>query len=97
MNNQTIGIAGVFALTFFLLALRHCIHLLGQPNRRRHVNPTTLSGNFEVHPKPVEDDSWLLWSPDTEGGVPNRGDETTSAAPAPRDMRGTLLRLITGR
>jgi hypothetical protein len=37
MNNQTIGIAGVFALTFFLLVVRHCIYLLGERKRRRCV------------------------------------------------------------
>ena len=97
MNNQTIGIAGVFALTFFLLVLRHCIHSLGRPNKKRNVNRTTSCGNFELNTKAVDDDSWLLWSPDAEAGAPNRVDEARSAAQAPRDKKKTLLRLITGR
>jgi hypothetical protein len=49
MSNQMIGIAGVFALTLFLLLLRHCLLLLGRPNRSRHVNPTAPRGNLELH------------------------------------------------
>lgn len=79
MNNQLIGIAGVFALTFFLFLLRHCFLSLGRPNRRRYVNPTAPSGNLELNSKAVEDDSWLIWQPDTEAGALNRHDEATRA------------------
>jgi hypothetical protein len=96
MNNQMIGIAGVFAVTFFLLVLRHCFLSPGRARRSRHVNPTRPRGHDESN-KAVEDDSWLLWSSHNEAGSPNRDDEATRAAPAPRDNERTLLRLITGR
>jgi hypothetical protein len=68
VSNQLIGIAGVFALTFFLLVLRHCFLLLGRANKSRYVNPTTPRENFALNTKSVEDDSWLLWLPDNEAG-----------------------------
>jgi hypothetical protein len=65
MNNQLIGIAGVFALTFILLVLRHWFLSLGRPSRRRYVAPMALPGRHESNTKTVEDDSWLLWTPDS--------------------------------
>jgi len=97
MNNQMIGITGVFALTFFLLLLRHCFLLLGRANRNRHVNRTTSRETFELNTKAVEDDSWLLWSPEADAGSPNRVDDPPRAAPEPQDKGRPLLRLITGR
>jgi hypothetical protein len=97
MNNQMIGITGVFALTFFLFVLRHFFLSLGRANKSRYVNPTAPRGTFELNRKAVEDDSWLLWSPDNEAGSPSRVDETTRAARAPRDKGTTPLRFITGR
>lgn len=97
MNKQMIGIASVFALTFFLLVLRHCFLALGRPNRSRYVNPTAPRGNLEMNTKAVEDDSWLLCSTDDDAGSPNRVDNATRAAPAPRDRGRTLLRFIAGR
>lgn len=73
--NQVIGIAGVFALTLFLLVLRHYFLSLGRVKRGGYVNPTAPSRNFELKRKAVEDDSWLLWTPDPDprAGSSKRG------------------------
>jgi len=97
MNNQMIGITGVFALTFFLLLLRHCFLSRGRANRSRYVNRTTSPGTFELNTKAVEDASWLLWSPEGDAGSPNRVDDAPRATPEPQDEGRPLLRLITGR
>jgi hypothetical protein len=97
MNNQIIGIAGVFAFTFFLLALRHCLVSLGRANRNRYLNPTAPRGNYELNMKGVEDDSWLLWSPDSDAGSPNHDDEVTRATREPRDRGISPLRFFAGR
>jgi hypothetical protein len=97
MSNEIIGIVGVFAFTFFLFVLRHFYLSIGRTNKSRHVTPTTPPGHYELSTKAVEDDSWLLWSPDNEAGSPNRVDEATKAAREPRDEGRTLLRLIAGR
>ncbi|MEK6406725.1 MAG: hypothetical protein AABN34_07165 [Acidobacteriota bacterium] len=96
MNNEMIGIAGVFALTFFLLVLRHCLASMGRARRSRHVNASRPRGHDESK-KSEEDDSWLLGSSDNEAGSPNRVDELREPLRAPRDNERTLLRLITGR
>lgn len=57
MTNQVIGIAGVFGLTFFLLALRHLLLIWSQPSRRRHISPSVPS-NFANNT--AKDDWWLL-------------------------------------
>jgi len=78
MNNQMIGIASVFVLTFLLFVLRHCFLSLGRRNkRRRYVTPTALPGNHEMHKKAASDDAWLLWTkdPDKQGGSSNRVDD----------------------
>lgn len=79
MNNQAIGIAGVFALTGFLLAVRYCLISLGRANRNRHVNPALQRGRAEANPEVVEDDSWLLCSSDIETSSPNPAGEATKA------------------
>ena len=69
MSNEAIGIAGVFGLTFFLLALRHLLQLWSQPSRRRHISPSVPS-NFVSNT--AQDDSWLLRPPDDaseSGGI----------------------------
>lgn len=77
MNNQMIGIAGVFAFTLFLFLLRHFYLSLGRPKKRRYVTPTALPGNHEMHKKAARDDAWLLWTkdPDKQGGSSNRVDD----------------------
>lgn len=66
MSNQMIGIAAVFALTFFLLAVRYCFLSLGRSKKNRHVNPASQRGGAESNLRVVEDNSWLLWSSDSE-------------------------------
>ena len=66
MNNQMIGIAGVFAVTLFLLVLRHCFLSLGRARRSRHVNPTAPRRDHEPNLKSADDDAWLLWSPELD-------------------------------
>jgi hypothetical protein len=63
MNNQVIGIAGMFALTFVLFVILHCFLSLGRPNRRRYVKPMTLHRDYESSTN--EDNAWL-WSPEFE-------------------------------
>ena len=63
MNNQMIGIGGVFALTFVLFVLLHRFLSLGRPNRRRYVKPMTLHRGHESSTKSTEDNAWL-WSPE---------------------------------
>ena len=77
MNNQTIGIAGVFAFTFFLFVIRHFYLSLGRRKKRRYVTPTALPGNHEMHKEAASDDAWLLWTedPDKQGGSSNRVDD----------------------
>jgi hypothetical protein len=79
MSNQMIGIAAVFVLSFFLLAVRYCLLSLGRSNRNRPVNPALQRGGVESNPVVVEDDSWLLWSSDTENEFARqRGYENVS-------------------
>jgi hypothetical protein len=76
MNNQMIGIAGVFAFTLFLFLLRHFYLSLGRPKKRRYVTPTALPGNHEMHKKTASDDDWLLWTEDPDKqGSSNRVDD----------------------
>jgi len=76
MNNQTIGIAGVFALTIFLFVLRHFVLSLGRPKQRRHVNPMIPRKDQERRTTSADDDDWLLWRPklDRRAGVPKAGE-----------------------
>ena len=64
MSNQMIGITGVFALTLFLLILRHCFLALGRVKRSGNVTLTLPRASYEFDTKTGEDDSWLLWTSD---------------------------------
>ena len=76
MNNQVIGIAGVFAFTLVLFLLRHFCLSLGRRKKRRYGTPTALPGNHEMHKKAVSDDAWLLWTEDPDKqGSSNRVDD----------------------
>jgi hypothetical protein len=76
MSNQMIGIAGVLAVTFVLLTLLHFFLSLGRRRSNRYVNPEPPREN-KSNVKRLEDDSWLLWSPDNDAGSPNSADEPT--------------------
>ena len=97
MSNQMIGIASVFALAFFLLAVRYFFLSLGQSNRNRYVNPALHRVSAESNPRDVEGDSWLLWSSDSETSSPNPAGEATRAPRAPSHKDSPPLRVITGR
>jgi len=62
MSNEVIGIAGVFIVTFLLIAFLHVFLRWGHPRRSplRPPSPTTLERDT------TEDNSWLLWPPDGE-------------------------------
>lgn len=86
MNNKMIGIASVFALTCFLLVLRHWFLSIGRPNRSRHDSTNkTQHGGFERNARAVEDDARLLCSRDIEAGSPNSAGGATRAAVAPHE------------
>ena len=61
MSNEVIGVAGVFVITFFLLALRHLLLIWGQASERRHMSPS-VPRNLLTNT--ARDDSWLLPSQD---------------------------------
>ena len=65
MNNQTIGIAGVFVFTFFLFVLRHFFLSIGRTNKSRHVTPTAFPQRRQSN-QSAESDDWILWTPDRE-------------------------------
>ena len=60
MSNQVIGVAGVFVITFFLLALRHLLLIWGQASKRRHMSPSVPN----LVTNTARDDSWLLRAQD---------------------------------
>lgn len=71
LENQIIGIAAVFLLTFCLIALYHLIGKIGP--RRKRYNLLKEKANEGVQNQPHDskkssgkDDAWLLWSPDLE-------------------------------
>jgi len=97
MNNQTIGVAGVFGLAFFLLALRYCILSLGRPRKSRYVNPTAPRASAELSVKAAEDDHGTLWPPDNEAGSPIPAGEAARTADAPQNKGRPQLRLTTHR
>ena len=77
MNNQVIGIIGVFVLTLFLLVLRHILLIWGQPSKRRHLRQSPPE---RVARDTTEDDSWLLLSPDDKAVMSAYSSESTRRA-----------------
>jgi hypothetical protein len=92
MNNQMIGIASVFSLAFFLLALRHLLLSVGRSHRDRYVDPALHPLSAELDPTDIEDDSWLFWSSDSETNSANPAGEAT-----PRHKERPSMRVITSR
>ena len=68
--NNLIGIAGVFVLTFFLIALYHLMSAFGR-HRKRYDAQTKRPKDPEHDRQPDhnprrtsgKNDDWLLWSP----------------------------------
>jgi hypothetical protein len=77
MGNEIIGFGGSFALTFFLLLLRHLYLSLGRSNKSRYVAPTALSATRELNKKAAGDDARFLWTADLDGqgGSPSSTDD----------------------
>lgn len=93
LGNQTIGIAGVFVIAFFLFALRHCLLSLGKSDRHRSVNHALHIVNAESNQRDAEDDSWLFWSSDSETAS-NSAGEARRTARAPKDREKPPIRVI---
>jgi hypothetical protein len=90
VNNDVIGIGGVFALTGFLFLLRHFFLSIGREKSRR-VTPASPRANTESNRHSAADDGWLLWTPDHETEV--RVDDGQSQEPRARGTeKGTPLR-----
>lgn len=70
LENQVIGIAGVFVLTFCLIALYHLIGKIGASSKW-YKAPTQQFNRRALDRRPDhlqkssgKDDAWLLWSPE---------------------------------
>ena len=67
MNNDVIGIGGVFAFTLFLFLLRHFYLSIGRrDDKSRYVTPAAPRANKRSNSDSGADDAWLLWMPDLE-------------------------------
>ena len=82
MTNQMIGVSSVFVVTLFLFVLRYCLLMLGRARRNGYATPTLPGAIIEPDAKPVEDDAWLLWTPDEgpRGGSPKRAGRVTRSS-----------------
>lgn len=83
MINQVIGIAGVFVLTFLLIGLRHVFLILSQPSKRPRIDHS--SSTTKTVRDLTQEDSWLLWAPESENG-PDRVGGFGREAPSPDDF-----------
>ena len=79
MSNQMIGVSSVFVATLFLFVLRYCLLAIGRARRDGHATPTLPRAIIEPDAKPVEDDAWLLWTPDDgpRGDSPKRASNVS--------------------
>lgn len=69
MTNEIIGIVGVLGLTLLLFVLRHLILPSERANKQRYVTPMSHREPHELNKTTVNDDAWLLWTPDLETDV----------------------------
>jgi hypothetical protein len=92
LENQIIGITGVFVLTFCLIALYNLIGKIGPRGKRYNAPTNQLSRRAQdrrpddLKKSPGKDDAWLLWSPDLE----ERDDASKSSFGEHRETKGTL-------
>jgi hypothetical protein len=77
-ENEIIGIAGVFALTFCLIALYHLMSKFGRHSKRYRAHIKRVSERDQdrqptrdVNKPSGKDDAWLLWSPELNGQADN--------------------------
>jgi hypothetical protein len=76
-SNELVGIAGVFVLTFCLIALYHFIGTFGRRIKRYAAQTERAKHPEQDDPRKSsgKDDAWLLWSPelDERAGPSNTG------------------------
>ena len=76
-SNELIGIAGVFVLTFCLIAVYHFIGTLGRHSKRYKTQTKRAKDTEQDDPRKTsaKDDDWLLWSPELyERAGPSKPD-----------------------
>jgi hypothetical protein len=74
LENEIIGITGVFVLTFFLILLYHLMSKIGHGRRRHGAQTKQVNGRDqdrrpenETNKSSDRDDAWLLWDPQPDG------------------------------
>ncbi len=86
-KNEMIGIAGVFLLTFCLIALYHLMAVFGR-HRKRYDAQTKRGNKPNQNHRPDQgsrrssdrDDAWLLWSPElAQSGEVRKGRRQDSS------------------
>jgi hypothetical protein len=99
-ENELIGIAGVFVLTFCLIALYHVMGKFGghgkrysaQIDRAKQPEQDRLEQDRRPDHDPrktsVRDDAWLFWSPELD----ERAGPSKLGFPDHRETRGSWLR-----
>jgi len=72
LNNQIMGITGVFVLAFLLIALYHLIGKIGA-HGKWYIAPSKQFNKWPRDRRPddlekssAKDNAWLLWTPDRE-------------------------------
>jgi hypothetical protein len=65
MNDQLIGITGVFVVTVSLFLLRQFILSIGRPNRNRYVTPVADRQDRPAEIKATDDPTWAAAMPGT--------------------------------
>jgi hypothetical protein len=87
VNNEVIGIGGVFVLTLFLFLLRHVYLSIGQHGKSRHITPAAPLANNKSDRDSGADDAWLLWSAE-----PDQTDSTNRSHNESAEHRGRAER-----
>ena len=97
-ENDLIGIAGVFILTFLLLLVYHLMSKLGRPRKRYGVqsehgkNDSDRGRHRDLHGSSRRDDNWLLSSQGqhADAGSAPRADESRTTNTQKTKRRVTL-------
>ena len=86
-SNELIGISGVFVLTLFLIGLYHIIGIFGRHSKRYVAQRKRARDPEQDDPRKtyVEDDAWLLWSPEPY----ERAGPSKPGLPDHREARGS--------
>lgn len=96
-ENDLIGIAGVFILTFLLLLVYHLMGKLGRPGKRYGVQSergkadSDRGRHRDFHGSSRRDDNWLLSSEGQHAGSAPRADESRTTN-TPKTKRRVTLR-----